>query len=75
VQEKIAARQMTPIPPNLFNEILERLRETQVIVGTMSQAAQLITLEGSLLQYIKRFLGKQLIAIYKELSRGQLLGK
>jgi hypothetical protein len=43
VQEKIAARQMTPIPPDLFNEILERLRETQVIVGTMSQAAQLIT--------------------------------
>jgi len=40
VQEKIAARQMTAISPDLLNEILERLRETQVIVRTVSEATQ-----------------------------------
>lgn len=44
MQEKIAARQMTAISSSLLNEILERLRETQIIVGTMSQAAHISTL-------------------------------
>jgi hypothetical protein len=44
VQEKIAARQMTAISSDLLNEILERLRETQVIVRTVSEAAQPIAL-------------------------------